>query len=73
MTFLVIDIKTGEEPDLWNIALEEEWANGLMYCDMEGFAMKQDGALVLLDECGEFRYCPPDRFNVIFDQGGDGN
>lgn len=38
--FDVIDTKTGEYPDLWEIALKEDWANGLMYCDMEGFAIE---------------------------------
>ena len=65
MTFTVIDNKTGRYPDLWKIATEEEWANGLMYCDMEGFALLEGGTLVLLDECGRFEYCPSDRFTVV--------
>ena len=67
MNFTVIDKKTGEFPDLWKIALEEEWAKGLMYCDMEGFALLEDGSLLLLDECGKFEYCPEDRFIVVFE------
>lgn len=35
MKFRVIDNKTGKEADTWNIALHEEWAEGLVYCDME--------------------------------------
>ena len=62
--FDVIDTKTGEYPDLWDIALKEDWAKGLMYCDMEGFAIEEDGTLFLLDECGKFRYCPIGRFEV---------
>lgn len=62
--FDVIDTKTGEYPDLWDIALKEDWAKGLMYCDMEGFAIEEDGTLLLLDECGKFRYCPIGRFEV---------
>lgn len=62
--FDVIDTKTGEYPDLWDIALKEDWAKDLMYCDMEGFAIEEDGPLLLLDECGEFRYCPIGRFEV---------
>ena len=66
MTFSVIDTTTGEYPDLWKIALEEEWAKRLCYCDMEGFAIEEDGALVLMDECGQCVYPPdPDRFKVV--------
>ena len=50
-SFTVIDKLTGEYPDLENIALHEEWAKGLVYCDMEGFALEEDGSLLLLDEC----------------------
>lgn len=62
--FDVIDTKTGEYPDLWDIALKEDWAKGLMYCDMEGFAIEEDGTLLLMDECGKIRYCPIGRFEV---------
>lgn len=65
--FQVIDMKTGEEPDIRKIALEEDWAKRLTYCDMEGFAIQEDGALILCDECGAFVYCPKDRFKVILD------
>ena len=71
MNFTVIDNKTGEYPDLCKIALEEEWAKGLIYCDMEGFALLEDGTLILLDECGRHEYCPSDRFTVIFEKGGE--
>lgn len=63
--FTVIDKKTGAYPDLFRIALNEAWAKPLMACDMEGFALLEDGALILLDECGEFVYCPSDRFEVV--------
>lgn len=64
--FTVIDTKTGEYPDLWEIALKEDWAKDLMYCDMEGFAIEEDGTLLLLDECGKHAYCPEGRFKVFF-------
>lgn len=35
-TFTVIDTKTGKEADEYNIALHEDWAKHLCYCDMEG-------------------------------------
>lgn len=64
--FSVIDTKTGEYPDLWDIALNEAWAKELIYCDMEGFAIEEDGTLILLDECGKHAYCPEGRFKVAF-------
>lgn len=63
--FDVIDRTTGKYPDLEQIALNEDWAKRLIYCDMEGFAMLEDGNLILLDECGNYEYCPPDRFEAI--------
>lgn len=67
VSFSVIDNKTGEYPDLYDIALKEDWAKGLMYCDMEGFSINEDGQLILSDECGKFVYCPSDRFTVVFE------
>ena len=64
MGFIVIDKETGKEADICEIALHEEWADGLLYCDMEGFAIMENGSLILLDECGNFRYCPSDRFEI---------
>lgn len=66
-TFHVIDRKTGKEADTYRIALKEKWAAGLVYCDMEGFAVEEDGTLLLLDECGNFRYCDRERFEVVWD------
>lgn len=65
MTFTVIDTKTGQYPDTWEIACKEEWAKHLCYCDIEGFAVEEDGTLVLLDECGKVAYCPEGRFRII--------
>lgn len=66
--FSVIDKKTGKYPDLEKIALKEDWAQGLMYCDMEGFALEEDGTLLLLDECGRQACCPPDRFEIVTEE-----
>lgn len=65
LPFIVIDKKTGKEADEYNISLHEDWAKHLMYCDMEGFAVEQDGTIILLDECGNFVYCSSDRFEVM--------
>jgi hypothetical protein len=66
LEFTVIDTTTNQYPDLWKIATTEEWAKHLMYCDMEGFAISEDGELLLLDECGGVAYCPADRFKVVY-------
>lgn len=66
MTFEVIDHKTGEYPDLEQIAKTEEWAQNLIPCDVDGFYINEDGNLILMDECGNYAYCPPDRFKVTF-------
>ena len=62
--FWVFDRHTGKEADPYEIALKEEWAQDLIYCDMEGFAILEDGSLYLLDECGKYVYCNPVRFEV---------
>jgi hypothetical protein len=36
--FKVIDLITGKEANIRDIAVNEEWAEGLMYHDMEGFS-----------------------------------
>lgn len=62
--FSVIDLKTGQKPDLVLIAREEDWAKHLMWMDMESFAIDEDGDLILMDECGNMAYCPEGRFRV---------
>ena len=66
--FKVIDKKTGKIADTEDIALNEDWADGLTYCDMEGFAILEDGTLCLLDECGKHAYCPDDRFEIVLEK-----
>lgn len=66
-TFIVIDNKTGKEADTYNIALHEDWAKHLCYCDMEGWAIEEDGTLLLVDECGQFAYADRERFKVKWD------
>ena len=63
-TFIVIDNKTGKEADTYDIALHEEWAKHLCYCDMDGWAIEEDGTLLLVDECGQFAYADRERFKV---------
>ena len=65
MQFEVIDTQTGDYPDLLGIALNEDWAKGLAYSDMEGFCINEDGSLLLMDECRNYVYCPHNRFKVV--------
>lgn len=65
LPFAVIDKQTQKEADDYKIVLEEDWAKVLCYCDMDGFAITQDGDIILLDECGKYAYCPYDRFEII--------
>lgn len=64
LPFYVFDKKTGKEADTYEIVLNEDWAKHLMYCDIDGFAIGQDGTLVLIDECGQIAYCSSDRFEI---------
>lgn len=68
MKIKVIDNLTGKYPDLYNIVLKEEWAKGLICCDIDGFAVTEDGYLILIDECGNFAYAPNDRFSFNFEE-----
>lgn len=65
--FSVIDLKTGEYPDTSYIALHEDWAKNLIYCDISGFALDEDGLLMLIDDCNNIAYCPHDRFQIVWD------
>ena len=65
MTFTVIDTKTGQYPDTWEIACKEEWAKCLCYCDIEGFAVEEDGTLVLLATMEEIKLAAIREYNVI--------
>lgn len=66
-SFIVVDTHTGKEADVYNIALHEDWAKHLCYCDMDGWAIQDDGSLLLLDECGRYAYADKERFKVVWD------
>lgn len=71
-TFHVIDKTTGKEADPYEIALNEDWAKSLCYCDMVGFAILEDGTLILADECGRFEFIQEnDRFEIVWDEVTD--
>ena len=74
MQFNVIDLKTGINPDVERIALEEDWAKNLVYCDIDGFYLGQDGELILVDDCGNCATCPAGRFKIEMEfETVDGN
>ena len=64
LEFDVVDTTTGKYPDWERIAREEAWAKGLVYCDMDGVAIREDGSLILLDKYGNCVSCPPYRFEI---------
>lgn len=66
MKFSIIDKKTGAYPDVVKIAITEGWASNLIYCDIDCFALTEEGSLLLLDDCNNAAYCPPDRFEIVF-------
>jgi len=64
ITFKVVDLQTGRQADTEEI-VKEDWARNLVYTDIAGFAILEDGSLVLLDECGNFVHCPQGRFRIV--------
>lgn len=66
-SFMVIDTKTGKEADTYEIALHEDWAKHLIYCDIDGWAIGDDGSLMLIDDCGRFAYADRERFKVVWE------
>lgn len=67
----ITDNLTGKYPDVRKIALEEEWANKLIYCDIDGFYIGEEGQLVLVDDCNNVAYCPDGRFTVEIESEGE--
>lgn len=65
--FTVIDTETGEEPEIASLG----WDLGLCGCDMEGYAVTQDGILLICDECGSFSYLNQDRFKIVYRNADD--
>ena len=55
MSFQVLDKKTMKEVSLDDFT-ELARNNNLMEFDIEGFALQEDGTLLLCDECGRFAY-----------------
>jgi len=67
--FTVVWVATGEpvtHKEQSDFALHAPWARGLVYCDMDGFAVQDDGTLILIDECGGYRAPPAGLFKVVW-------
>ena len=64
MSFQVLDTKTMKEVSLDDFtALARN--NNLMEFDLEGFALQEDGTLLLCDECCRFAYVPREEKYII--------
>lgn len=63
MVFKIIDKRTGKEPTqrvINNIA--EKYR--LVTCDIDQFAVTEDGLILLLDDCGNIAYFSLDKFEI---------
>ena len=70
MIFKVIDNRTGKEPIFdHNHLFKEKWVkeSALIYCDISGWGIDEDGNLFLIDDCNNMAYPPSERFSVVFD------
>lgn len=65
--FQVIWADTGlPVADLREVALRyrDTWTKRLVYSDMQGFCVDEDGLLILIDECGNYGVPPPGLFSL---------
>ncbi len=70
MIFKVIDIRTGKEPIFdHNHIFKEKWfkESQLIWCDISGWYIDEDGNLCLADDCDNIAYPPANRFKIEFD------
>lgn len=65
--FYVIDKRTNEEADREKIIRTEEWAKHLLPMDPGGWAIDEDGLLLLIDDCNNIAYAPPERFRILWE------
>lgn len=64
MNFRVLDKNTMKEVSLDDFVELADNA-GLMTFDLDGFALQEDGTLLLCDECGRFTYVPREEKYII--------
>lgn len=70
--FTVLNADGSEIGDLSQIALNEQWAQGLIYCDIDGFCVNEYGVLALVDDSGTMAFPPKGRFKIIWHIGEAG-
>lgn len=66
MRFEVIDKQTENRPDTEKIVKFETWATHLYSMDIDGFAIQEDGTLILMDDMNNIAYCPEGRFQIVY-------
>lgn len=61
--FRVIDTTTGKEPTE-KVIFQLAKQGNLVYCDIDGFYIGEDGELCLMDDCGNATWLDGERFKV---------
>lgn len=70
LSFKVIDKRTGKEPIFdHNHIFKEKWfkESGLIWCDIDGWYVSEDGELALIDDCGRSFLVDRNRFEVVYE------
>ncbi len=70
MNFKVIDKRTGKEPIFdHNHIFKEKWfkESSLIWCDIDGWYVSEDGQLALTDDCGHTVWVDRNRFEVVYE------
>lgn len=76
MIFRVVDTKTGNEPIFdGNHLFKEKWfkESNLLPFDIDGFALTENGDLILIDDCNNIAYVPKGRFDIVVESVDSGN
>ena len=71
MTFHVIDKRTSKEPIFdHNHIFKEKWfkESGLIWCDIDGWYISENGTLALVDDYRKVAYPPIDRFDIVYNE-----
>ena len=69
LLFEVIDPRTGGAPIFdFNHVFREKWFknSSLIYCDIAGWCIDEEGNLFLIDDCDNIAYPPAGRFRVVY-------
>ena len=76
--FRVIDMDHNEVADMNRLKVEirdnddqKHWSWGLVYTNLDGFSIDEDGDLYLHDSCGGSRMADPERFKIQWNEGDE--